>query len=478
MKQSETNSENESINLGKEIMNGPIVPISIKLAMPIIIGQLLVLLYAMVDSFFISMINQESTAYISGIGLVYPMYMLFVAIGTGLYMGISSLVARGIGEKNQVVLNKTISSGLVLSVSISILGLILLLVFGKPLINLMAGDGLSEEAINYATQYFYCFIPGFCLIPIYYSLLGVLQGEGLSKYYAMSMILSTIVNVILDPLFIFVFKLGVLGASLATSIAILVSLIFVTSIFLRKKSQVKASWNISNADKRLVLEIAHIGTPQILSMIALSVFMVFMNNLIGTISETAMNSWTLVGRLDEFILLAGYAFANATLTIIGQNYGAKNKKRIIETFKTNIILGLVVGAVFALIYNLLAGSIFSLFTDLPEVAQGCVTQVRITSFAYLGIIVSIIATSAFQATGRALPGLIIDLFRMGVVTIPAAYMLVYMYGGGTREVFLVIAGSFVLAMIISLIWCSIYLKKVKFKNLAGYSNNNEIADTL
>lgn len=198
-------------------------------------------------------------------------------------------------------------------------------------------------------------------------------------------------------------------------------------------------------------------------MVSLSFAMMFLNNLIGSISETSMNSWVLVGRMDEFILMVGYAFSGATLTLIGQNYGRKNYSRVLEIFKKNVILGIVLSSIFVLIYVFGSKNLFSLFTTLPEVVEGAVLQVKTVSITYVCIVTAIVVTASFQATGKAMPGLIIDIIRMGVVTIPLAYLVVYQFNKGVVDLFYVIAGANIFTMFLSVIWCYSYLKKQERK---------------
>ncbi|MED3126635.1 MATE family efflux transporter [Bacillus wiedmannii] len=463
MAKSNSKSKKEASNLEEEILRGPIIPISIKLAMPILIGQFLLLIYGVTDTIFISMLDKSSTALMSGIGLVFPVYMLFLALGTGMFTGVSSLLARGIGEQNKHVINKAADSGLVLSSVAAFVTVVILYIIGEPMLNFLAGNQLSQEAVNYASQYFYFIIPGLGLIMVYQALLGVLQGEGLSQYYGISMLISTVFNIILNPIFIFVFDLGVAGSALATTVSITISLLFVLSIFKRGKSSMRISFNFSNIDKEQILEIIRIGIPQVLSMVSLSFAMMFLNNLIGSISETSMNSWVLVGRMDEFILMVGYAFSGATLTLIGQNYGRKNYSRVLEIFKKNVILGIVLSSIFVLIYVFGSKNLFSLFTTLPEVVEGAVLQVKTVSITYVCIVTAIVVTASFQATGKAMPGLIIDIIRMGVVTIPLAYLVVYQFNKGVVDLFYVIAGANIFTMFLSVIWCYSYLKKQESK---------------
>lgn len=463
MKEKNVKSEQIRSSIAGDILNGPVIPLTIKIAMPFLVGQLLILLYSVVDTLFISMIDNSSTALISGVGLVLPIFMLFVALGTGIFSGVSSLVARGIGEKNNTVLNKAADSGLLISLIIAAVSMGVLFLLGKDILHALAGKEMSEEAINNAIRYLYSLIPGFGLLMFLYSLLGVLQGEGLTRYYAQSMLLSTLANIILDPIFIFVFGLGTAGAALATSISLAIALFYIAAVFLTKKSSLNIKWNIFNSERSMISEIIKIGIPQVFTVLIISVAIMFLNNLMGSISQDAMNSWVLVGRMDEFIIMVGYSFGAATMTLVGQNYGNRNYKRVLSVYKTNLLMGIILAAFFVIIYNLSARSIFSLFTSLPHIIDWSVAQVRIVAVTQIGVVGTIIITSAFQATGRAFPGLIVNIIRMGLLIIPISYCMVMVFSKGTYEVFLVIGVANITGFIIAHAWCYSYLKKLEHR---------------
>jgi len=471
-KQNIIDQNDSSITEG--ILNGPIIPLTLRIAMPFLLGQMLVMLYGVADTLFISMIDNSSTALISGVGLVLPIYMLFVALGVGIYTGVGSLVARGIGEKNTSVLNKAADSGLFLSLIIAAVSIVVLSLFGKDILRLLAGGEMSKEAINNAIQYLYHLIPGLGLLIFFYSLLGILQGEGLTKYYASSMLLATIANIVLDPIFIFAFGLGTAGAGLATSIAILSATIFIVGVFLTNKSSLKIKWNAFNSERKLIFEIVRIGMPQMISVLFVSVAIMFLNNLIGSISQDAMNSWVLVVRMDEFIIMVGYAFGASALTLAGQNYGGRNYKRVLDVYKTNVLMGMMVAAVFVLIYNLAARSLFSLFTSLPYIIEWSVAQVRIVAFTHIGVVGTLIVINAFQATGRALPGLMLHGMRMVLLTIPVSYCMVIFFNKGTHEIFLTIGAANIITFIVAFIWCYCYLKKIDCQVVPKKSYNVDV----
>ena len=417
-------------NSKNNILQGPITKTSIRLGIPVTIAHLLILMYNIVDTIYISFINRESTALMSGIGLIFPIYFLYIALSTGLMIGISSLVARAIGEKNQNVLDRVADSGLLLAILITSLTLIIAYISGGSIIEIIAGSRLSVEAINYGINYFYFIAPGLGLLIIELTLLGILQGEGLTKYFGISMLVSNVLNIILDPIFIFVLKMGVSGAALASTISISSSVFYIISVFLSKKSSIIIHWDIFKAKIKIILEILRIGIPHSLSIIALSISFVFLNKLIGSINEIVMNAWIIFGRISDFLLLITYGISSSTLIMIGQNFGNKNLKRVNQIYIINILIVVIGTLIMASILNIFAPLIFSLFTNVGPVIDIAILQTRIISFTYIGVSVSMIVSNCFQGTGKAMPGFIITLVRMGVLIIPLSYASVYIWNKG------------------------------------------------
>src|SRR5204862_49628 len=142
-----------------------------------------------------------------------------------------------------------------------------------------------------------------------------------TKYIGTGWIISNLVNIVLAPIFIFPLKMGVKGAGIAGSISIGIVLIYFASVLFRDKTIIKIQWNIFKAKLSLIKEIVRIGAPVCLMILSTNVAVILLNNLVSSISQAAMNSWTLVGRIDQIILLPAMALGGVTMPMIGQNYG-------------------------------------------------------------------------------------------------------------------------------------------------------------
>jgi len=407
------------------MFDGPIIPIAIKIGLPMLIGLVLQFCYALVDTIFISRIDPKSTAILSGTSLMFPLFFLFMAISMSMNVGIGAMVGRFIGENNRESARHVMPSGLLIGLCIGVPAIIGVYVFSGHFLHLLAGSQLSEEAIGYGKQFLNFLVPGLSIMLIGNVFSGILQGEGRTSTIAMAMVVSTALNIALDPILIFGLKMGVAGAGLATSISILIAALMMCIAFLRNPSSFPFSFNIFKSQWNIVVEILRIGFPNFLSMASLAVsFMVF-NKIVSAIDQTVMNAWTLVGRMDQIVMIPAFAVSGAALTMIAQNFGRGNMGRVNKIYNSVVVSGMLGVGTIALVYMVAAPWFFKMFTDLPEVVNLAGRQVRFLALTITGLSVAIVTASSFQAIGKPLPALFLALIRMGLISIPLALILVF-----------------------------------------------------
>ena len=446
------------------MFDGPIIPIAIKIGLPMLIGLVLQFCYALVDTIFISRIDLKSTAILSGTGLMFPLFFLFMAISMSMNVGIGAMVGRFIGENNRESARHVMPSGLLISLCIGVPAIFGGYAFSPHFLHLLAGSQLSEEAIGYGKQFLNFLLPGLFIMLIGNVFSGILQGEGRTSTIARAMVVSTALNVALDPIFIFGLKMGVAGAALATSISILIAALMMCIAFLRDKSSFPFSFNVFQSQWNIIVEILRIGFPNFLSMASLSVsFMVF-NKLVSALDQTVMNAWTLVGRMDQIVMIPAFAVSGAALTMIAQNFGRGNFERVKKIYGRVIVLGMLsVGAV-ALVYMIAAPWFFKMFTDLPEVVDLASRQVRFLALTITGLSVAIVTASSFQAIGKPLPALFLALIRMGLISIPIALILVFTLHLKIYGVYIAIATGNLCAVPIAYFWFRRQVKRLANKS--------------
>jgi putative MATE family efflux protein len=431
------------------MFDGPILKLLVSLAMPIFTGMIFQLVYTITDTIWISRIDLNDPSYVGGTGMIFPIIFFAIAIGNGILIGTSSLVARAIGRQDYQLLGKTAESGLAIAFSFSILILIMGFVFGDKLVGLL---GASNDYAAHALEYLYFITPAAVIMLLGNVFFGILQGEGLMKKVMQAMIIGTVSNIILDPIFIFVLNLEVRGAAIATGIAQTLSLLFIISVFLRKKTLVQIEWKIRNITLPTIREIAVIGFPQTISMATMSMSFLIFNRVVVNIDQLALTAFALVGRFDQVVLIPTFAMGAALLTMMGQNWGRGNYDRVKKIWYTGIISTAAVVFSLAAVMVAIAPTIYPLFSKISNVVRYAVLQTRIMEFTFVFAVVGILGRSTFQGTGNPIPALIITLLRLLVIAVPAVLLYVYVFHMGIYGVYLGLITGNVLSAVITLIW--------------------------
>ena len=449
----------------KGIYNGPILPVTIRIAAPMLIGSLVQMFYAVIDTFFISRIDPASTSLLSGTGLMFPVFFFFMTIGQSIAVGVGALTGRMIGEGRVNETRSIMESGFLIAFLIALPLFVLGHIYTRDLIQLLSGKGIGKEAGEVAFTFFRSLLPGLILMLFSHVFIGILQGEGKTGIIAKSLIISTLLNTLLDPLLIFWAKMGVSGAGTATTISIAVSAVYITAVFIRKQSVIPLAYNIFEASKKVVIEIINTAFPNFISMAALNVSFLILNKLVCSLDEASMNAWSLVGRMDQIAFIPSFAIAGATITMISQNYGRNQLERVRQIYKTNILLGISAVAVVVLGYNLAAPFFFRLFTSVNEVLALAVTQVHVLAFTYTGVSVAIISTASFQATGKPIPAMVITLIRMGLIAIPLALLLTVYFNMEMKGVWTGLGLGNLFCLPFAWIWTSRHLRQLEFRTV-------------
>jgi putative MATE family efflux protein len=442
------------------MFDGPILPLIIRIGAPILIGNVLQFSYALIDTVFISRIDPSSTAIISGTGLMFPLFFMFMAIGASMSVGSASLVGRLIGANDREAAGRVMPSVALIAFSIGVPALLCGYLFSHHFMHFLAGPSLSEEAIGYGQRFFNYFLPGLSTILVSNIFTGILQGEGHTSMIAKAMVLSTALNIALDPLFIFGLRMGVGGAGLATTISIGVATMVLVVAFLRDKSSFPFSLNIFRSKWSIVAEIVRVGFPSFLSMAALAVsFMVF-NKIVSALDQTVMNAWTLVGRMDQIVLIPSFAVAGASLTMVAQNFGRGNFARVGKIYRRTVIIGMLLVIAAAAAYSAAAPWFFGFFSDVREVVSLAARQVRVLSFTFAGLSAAIISVSTLQALGKPVHALILALIRMGIISIPLAVILVFGFHMKIDGVYIALGVGNLCALPIAFFWVRRQIRKL------------------
>ena len=367
------------------IFHGSILPLTARLGAPILVSYTFLTFYFMIDTYFISRIDPSSTALLSGTALIFPVITLYSAAGMGICTGMASLISRGIGERNDTMIETAFGSGVFIVMLFCLATLVPAYFFSESILRVLAGSALSDAAVSHGRNYFLFLLPGLSVILLLHVAFGIFQGEGRMTHIGVASVLAGVLNIILDPVLIFGCHMGVSGAALATGISYAVSLLYAMVVFLKGTCAVSFRLGPHGVKGITVFEIIRVGVPESLSMLSLALIFIVMNNLVSSIGESVMNAWSICLRLDTFVVIPAYAIAAATLTLVGQNFGRKNMRRVSQIYHLNMAAGVVTVLGFALVYMALAPLLFPWFSALDEVVAAAVRQVRLISFSFVGV---------------------------------------------------------------------------------------------
>ena len=439
------------------MFEGPVLGLLVRLSLPIFVGMAFQLLYAVVDTLWVSRIDPSDPSYVGGMGIIFPLVTLVIAVGSGVLVGTSSLVARAIGEKAWAVLDRTAGSGLVVGLGAGTLLLALGYVFDEEIIRILGGRG---DYFTHALEYFRSMLPAGFLMLAGNVLIGILQGEGLMKKVMKAVVIGTAANVVLDPVFIFLLGLGVRGAGYATTIAQLAAGTYLVSVFIKKKTAVPIRWKPAAVDAGIIRRIVSVGLPQTAGYMALSASQLMFNRILVGIDSRALAASAICGRFDQMLIMPILSIGSAAITMIGQNYGRGNHGRIRLLWRTSLLCaGATVAAIASLLF-ILAPRVYQPFTEVDAVLRYSVLQTRIVAFTYLGAAAVAMGRALFQAIGRAFPGFLVDSLRLAAISVPAAYLYVKIAGLGAAGVWLGVATGNVCAAMVTFLLVSRTLKNL------------------
>jgi len=387
------------------------------LALPAIIGMLVTAIYNLVDTLFVSLLGTEA---IGAVSVVYPLFMLLSAIGLMYGMGGASFVSRLLGENKKKRADEVASTTFVTSVFTAAIVTVLLVLFLQPILKAF---GATETILPHATAYGEILVFGAIFTIINMTLNNLLRAEGSAKYSMIALMTGAILNIIFDPIFIFVFDMGVSGAALATVLSQGVSTILLISFFVRKKSVLHLSRKCIKPSKGLYLELYKIGIPTFIRQFLMSFSMGLLNTAASPFGDAAIASLGVTTKVFSLAAMVIFGFSQGFQPVAGYNYGAGYMDRLKETIKTSLIWTTIFTTIATIVYMAFAPQIISIFSNDPEVIRIGVRSLRavVLFFPLFGF--QIIYATLFQALGKGKQAALLSLSRQGIFLIPAILIL-------------------------------------------------------
>ena len=439
----------------------PVTRLLISMSLPMMISMLVQALYNIVDSMFVAKLNEDA---LTAVSLAFPIQTLMIAIASGTGVGINALLSRSLGEKNYEGADMAARNGLFLS----ILSCILFAViggFGSHLFFAMQTD--NQTIVTYGTQYLS--IITICSAGIFLQITfeRLMQSTGKTIYNMITQGTGAIINIILDPVLIFGLfgfpRLEVAGAALATVIGQIVAVLMSLYFNIRKNTEISISLKGFRPHPRTIAVIYEVGVPSIIMQAIGSVMTFGMNRILLMFSSTAAAVFGVYFKLQSFIFMPVFGLNNGMIPVIAFNYGARNRKRIVQTIKLSVLIAVIIMLFGLAVFQLLPGFLLANLFDASEhmLAIG-VPALRIISLSFLFAGYCIIVGSVFQALGNGVYSLTVSAARQLFVILPVAYIFAKVFGLS------MVWWSIPIAEIVSLALSTLLLKRIyrlKLKDL-------------
>lgn len=394
-----------------------------KMSIPIMFSMMVMALYNVVDSIFIS---HYSAKYLASLSIVFPLQMGIIAVCSGTAIGINSLTSRYLGAGNTDKANKVAITGMWLEIISSLVFILFGIFFSGVFANAFSSD---PEIINGTKAYL-----SICLIistPLMFSSVieRLMQAEGDSMHPMIVQIVSALINIVLDPVFIFGIgpfpEMGVAGAALATVLGQIVGCIL-GYIFYRRINILSA--RIHNLikfkpEKQTIKEIYKVALPSIVLQGLTSISTLLMNIIVVAFSEIAVAVFGLYFKVQSFLYMPLFGLNSGVIPIVGYNYGARNKDRVVKTVRIAMAIGCSVMLLGTLLFQFFPNLILSPFKTTEEMNKIAYVAFRIISIGFIFSAIAIVINGFFMGIGAGVSAMSVNLARQLILLVPLAFFL-------------------------------------------------------
>lgn len=471
------NESNEKIYL----TTAPIKQLLIKFSIPCVLAMLVSALYNIVDQIFIGN-SGAGTAGIMATTLVFPFTVVALAIAQLIGDGCAAIFSISLGAKDEKTSNKSVGNAIVAVILLSIILVIVGFVFMKPILGLLGVNGYDERCKLFTEQYYTIILCGTPFYMFASAMASIIRASGAPGYSMISTIVGAIINLIFDPILIFVFDLGVQGAAIATIAGQIVSACL-CAIYFRKPKLMKLSKETFVIDTKVLGKLLKLGISSFITQVSIAIITVVANNVVGTIGgENATDAGGALGivfKIFAIVLAFSLGVAVGGQPIVGFNYGAKQYKRVLETYKLILIANIIIGAISMLLFEFAPNAIVSLFgghaNDLTFYQEYACLSFKI----YLGGIMLCCIQKAscifLQSIDKPYKAMTLSLMRDVILLVPGVCILglcgnlyTMLWAGPVSDI-----GAFIVTVIFVTMECRKISKLAKENKIEDTKNEDE-----
>lgn len=393
------------------------------MAIPTMISMLVVVIYNMADTFFIGQTNDAMQ--VAAVSLATPVFMVFMALGNLFGIGGSSAISRALGEKKVDRARQISAFCCYGSLGLGVVMTILCLVGMNGILRMI---GASDNTIGYARQYLTYIAFGGPFIMFSTAFGNIIRGEGAAKESMIGNLIGTMTNIVLDPIMILMLGWGVAGAAVATVIGNMAASGFYLWHFARKKSSLSIHLRDFRAGNRIAVNVMSIGIPASLNNILMSCANIVLNLVLARFGDKPVAAMGVAMKVNMLVVLLQIGLCSGIQPLIGYNYGAKNKKRLLQVFRFTGICAVIMGTALTVLMIIARKSIIQAFINDAEVVNYGIQMIIALQLSGPVIGILFLCINTIQGMGKAIPSLILTICRQGVVFIPLVFLLSSLFG--------------------------------------------------
>ena len=430
---------------------------------PMLIGNIAQQLYNTVDSVVVG--NFVGDNALAAVGSAGPILNLLIVLFIGISMGASIMVSQYFGAKNRKDLSATIGNCIVLTALASIFVMVVATMLTRPLLLLLK---TPDSILDWCTSYLHILFIGSAGLAYYNILSGVLRGLGDSISALVYLIVASILNIILDLVFVVYFGMGVDGVALATAIAQAISALLCVRRLMQMKDLFDMNRDYLKMTKYHSMSIIRLGVPSGVTQAILSMAMLIVQSLTNSFGEQFIAANVIVMRVDGFAMLPNFSFATAMTTYAGQNVGAGSYDRVVKGAKQGTFMAIGTSAVITGLILLFGKPLMGIFTNTESLVILSMNLMRILAVGYIAMAVTQSLSGVMRGAGDTMTPMWISLVTTILVRVPLAYGLVYLsrsaqYPQGRKECIFV---SLLISWIIGALATALFYRRGKWRQTA------------
>jgi putative MATE family efflux protein len=441
----------------------------VKLALPMMLGMSVQTLYNLVDTFWVSGLGSDALA---AVGFVFPFFFVIIALSNGLGVGAGSAIARRLGSKDKTGADNVAVHTMILMLLMSAVFTLTLFTFAEPIFAIIGAGKTTAMATSYGRIIF----GGSILLFFTNVANAILRSEGDTKRAMNAMIFGSVLNIVLDPIFIYQFKMGVAGAAWATVLSMGVTAVLMSNwLFFRKDTYLSFDFKDFRFEKGILRDISNVGIPASVQQASMALMMLVMNVIVIAVSNTdGVAVYTVGWRVATIALAPLIGVSTAVVTMTGFSYGESSYDKVSFTHIYAMKMGLLVETVIAVFTFVLAPQIayaFTLSESASHITDDLIIFLRIICIFYPTVSLGMISSSLFQGVGKGLYALIATILR-AVIFVPI-FALVFAFNlkMGLIGVWWGMVVGNILGSLFIFVWARVYVGKLlKTSNLADVSH--------